>query len=214
MDHRCSSGDIHGLFGYYDGRGRLHRTPAFTSHLGQFPAILEDRHYVRKRTRATVLHSMGILVPHGGEQHYPLLDVLRDDSTTACKRQRGMGGFRAKTAGGSPISTGYSDAGALLSAGTNQATSSLGAGDWTGERNQLVRKVRRRFGVHSGETGDILGRICSPRPPSGLIPSSRPDGCLLRISAGGAWVPGRRFVDLFQNFRWRGLATSRCGGVR
>ena len=60
----CSSGDIHGLFGYYDGQGRLHRTPAFTSHLGQ-PAILEDRHYVRKRTRATVLHSMGILVHTG-----------------------------------------------------------------------------------------------------------------------------------------------------
>ena len=91
----------------------------------------------------------------------PYLDILRDDSTTAYKDTEVWAEFAAKTAGASPISTIYSDAGALLSAGTNQASSSLGAGDWTGESGtNWYGKCDSGAAFTPAENGEILGRIC------------------------------------------------------
>ena len=119
--------------------------------------------------------------------------MLRDDSTTAYKDNEIWAEFRAKTAGGSPISWGIATPERFCLLAQIRLPVAWGRRLDRRERNQLVRKVRRRFGVHSGGNGrhprsDLFS--LSPRQPSGLIPSSRPMATFSRISAGGAWVQG------------------------
>lgn len=161
----CSSGDIHGLFGYYDGQGAL------TSDTGVYVTSGAAQQSWKIVTTSGNGPERPFCTPwvslyHTGVSSItPYFDVLRDDSTTAYKDNEIWAEFRAKTAGGSPISTGYSDAGALLSAGTNQATSSLGAGDWTGESGtNWYGKCDAGSAFTPAETGDILGRICFAVP--------------------------------------------------
>ena len=161
----CSSGDIHGLFGYYDGQGAL------TSDTGVYVTSGAAQQSWKVVTTSGNGPERPFTTPwvslyHTGVSSItPYLDILRDDSTTAYKDTEVWAEFRAKTAGGSPISTGYSDAGALLSAGTNQATSSLGAGDWTGESGtNWYGKCDAGSAFTPAEAGDILGRICFAVP--------------------------------------------------
>lgn len=161
----CSSGDAHGIFGFFDGQGAL------TSDTGVYV------------TSGAAQQSWKVVTTSGNGPERPFttpwislyntatasitpyLDILRDDSTTAYKDTEVWAEFRAKTAGGSPISTGYSDAGTLLSAGSNQATSSLGAGDWTGESGtNWYGKCDAGSAFTPAEAGDILGRICFAVP--------------------------------------------------
>ena len=157
----CASGDTHGLFGFYNGQGAL------TSDTGVYV------------TAGAAQQSWKIVTTSGNGPECPFctpwislyntatasitpyIDILRDDSTTAYKDTEVWAEFTAKTAGASPISTIYSDAGALLSAGTNQATSSLGAGDWTGESGtNWYGKCDAGAAFTPAENGEILGRIC------------------------------------------------------
>lgn len=156
----CASGDTHGLFGFYNGQGAL------TSDTGVYV------------TAGAAQQSWKIVTTSGNGPERPFytpwislyntatasitpyLDILRDDSTTAYKDTEVWAEFAAKTAGASPINTIYSDAGALLSAGTNQASSSLGAGDWTGESGtNWYGKCDSGAAFTPAENGEILGRI-------------------------------------------------------
>ena len=157
----CASGDTHGLFGYYDGQGAL------TSDTGVYVTSGAAQQSWKVVTTSgngleRPFYTPWVSLYHTGASSItPYFDVLRDDSTTAYKDTEVWAEFRAKTAGGSPISTGYSDAGALLSAGTNQATSSLGAGDWTGESGtNWYGKCDAGAAFTPAENGEILGRIC------------------------------------------------------
>ena len=157
----CASGDTHGLFGFYNGQGAL------TSDTGVYV------------TAGAAQQSWKIVTTSGNGPERPFctpwislyntatasitpyLDILRDDSTTAYNDTEVWAEFAAKTAGASPINTIYSDAGALLSAGTNQASSSLGAGDWTGESGtNWYGKCDSGAAFTPAENGEILGRIC------------------------------------------------------
>lgn len=161
----CSSGDTHGIFGFFDGQGALTSDTgvyATTGAAQQSWKVVTTSGNGPERPFTTPWVS---LYHTGASSITPYFDVLRDDSTTAYKDTEVWAEFRAKTVGGSPISTGYSDAGALLSAGTNQATSSLGAGDWTGESGtNWYGKCDAGSAFTPAEAGDILGRICFAVP--------------------------------------------------
>ncbi|KFB68932.1 hypothetical protein [Candidatus Accumulibacter vicinus] len=161
----CASGDTHGLFGYYDGQGAL------TSDTGVYVTSGAAQQSWKVVTTSGNGPERPFCTPWvslyhtGASSITPYFDVLRDDSTTAYKDTELRAEFMAKTAGGSPISTMYSDAGAFLSAGTNQASSSLGAGDWTGESGtNWYGKCDSGSAFTPAENGEILGRICFAVP--------------------------------------------------
>lgn len=161
----CSSGDTHGLFGYYDGQGALTSDTGVyvTSGASQqsWKIVTTSGNGPERPFRTPWISLYNTLT----ESITPYLDVLRDGSTTAYKDTEVWAEFMAKTAGGSPISTMYSDAGELLSAGTNQATSSLVAGDWFGESGtNWYGKCDAGSAFTPAEAGDILGRICFAVP--------------------------------------------------
>ena len=157
----CSSGDTHGLFGYYDGQGALTSDTGVYVTAGasqqSWKIVTTSGNGPERPFRTPWISLYNTLT----ESITPYLDVLRDDNTNAYKDTEVWAEFMAKTAGGSPISTMYSDAGELLSAGTNQATSSLVAGDWFGESGtNWYGKCDSGSAFAPAENGEILGRIC------------------------------------------------------
>ena len=157
----CASGDTHGLFGFYNGQGALTSDTGIYVTAGaaqQSWKIVTTSGNGPERPFCTPWIS---LYNTSTASITPYIDILRDDNTGAYKDTEVWAEFLAKTAGGSPISTLYSDAGALLSAGMNQASSSLGAGDWTGESGtNWYGKCDSGVAFTPAENGDILGRIC------------------------------------------------------
>lgn len=157
----CSGGDTHGLFGYYDGQGALTSDTGVYVTAGasqqSWKIVTTSGNGPERPFRTPWISLYNTLT----ESITPYLDVLRDDNTNAYKDTEVWAEFMAKTAGGSPISTMYSDAGELLSAGTNQATSSLVAGDWFGESGtNWYGKCDSGSAFAPAENGEILGRIC------------------------------------------------------
>ena len=188
----CASGDTHGLFGFYNGQGAL------TSDTGVYVtdgAAQQSWKIVttRERARAPILDAVDFTCTTRRRQASRPTSTF--SATIARLRTRDTevwAEFAAKTAGASPISTIYSDAG-RLSAGTNQASSSLGAGDWTGESGtNWYGKCDSGAAFATGGEMEILGGFAWPwhRRRFGLIRKSRPDDCVSRVSVGGVWVQG------------------------
>ncbi len=85
----------------------------------------------------------------------PYLEVLRDGSTTAYTDTQVWSEWSAKTAGGSPLATLYSDFGGHLSSGTNQGS---GAATWTGDTTPWIGKLECPS-ITPAEIGHISARV-------------------------------------------------------
>jgi hypothetical protein len=90
----------------------------------------------------------------------PYFDILNSGSSTAYKDNEVWAEFCAKTTSGYTLGTFYTDRMAILGTPADQATSSLGSGDWTGEGGtSWFGKVDSGSAFTPAEAGEIMGRI-------------------------------------------------------
>jgi len=87
----------------------------------------------------------------------PYIDFMRDDSATAFKADAVWGEFLVQDNTGFPLA-GYTTDRETLNA-SDQAASSLGAGDWTGESGTNNFQKAQSASVTPAEIGPIMGRI-------------------------------------------------------
>lgn len=88
----------------------------------------------------------------------PELEVLRNDSATEFTDTQVWSEWMLKTAGGSPLSSLYSDYGGHLSAGTNQGAG-VGLSGWTGESGTAWSGRLECPSVTPAEIGHISARV-------------------------------------------------------
>lgn len=160
----CSSGDTHGIFGYYDGLGSCVTNSSIyvtAGAAGQSWLIT---------TTSSASYWAPFVTPWidwyntGASSITPYFDMVRSGSSTAYKDDEVWAEFSAKTTSGYTIGTVYSDrcsiANEMASSASNQATSSLGASDWTGESGTAwFGKCDSGSAFTPAEVGHIRGRI-------------------------------------------------------
>lgn len=89
----------------------------------------------------------------------PRLECVRDGSATKYNDDELWGEFMAKVTTGSVISTMTSDRRGLVAAAAAQASSSLGASDWTGENATAVFMKLEPAAFTPAEVGYIMARV-------------------------------------------------------
>jgi hypothetical protein len=102
-----------------------------------------------------------INVPHTGTSAItPRLEILRDGSATPYTNGQVWGDFGAKTTASSTRATIVNDRRTIVAAAANQASSSLGAGDWTGENaTAWFGKLEPTSTITPAESGHIRARV-------------------------------------------------------
>lgn len=159
--HDCSSGDTHGLFGYYDAFGSAVSDTGvyFTS------GAAGQAWLITTSANASVSHPFTTpwidLYHTGTSAITPYFEILRNnDSTTAYDNDEVWAEFLAKTTTGSTLSTLYSDKMAVGGSPAAQANGA-GTGSWTGETGLCWSgKVDSGSALTPAESGHIRGRVC------------------------------------------------------
>ncbi len=160
----CSSGDTHGIFGYYDAFGSC------VSDTGIYYTTGAAAQSWKIVTTANCSYYTPFVSPFvdfyntGTTSITPRFEILRDGSTTAFQDDEVWGEFFVKTTSGSTQSTPSSDRMALLGTPANQATGA-GTGSWTGEAaSAWSGKVDSGSAVTPAESGHIRGRVVVGEP--------------------------------------------------
>lgn len=160
----CDSGDVHGLFGYYNGLGSVVTDSTITytgSPVGRSWKIV---------TNANTNGINPFYTPYvdwyqtGTSSITPRFEILRDGSTTAYTNAEVWAEWQAKVTTGSVISTAYNDrqSWAAFASGTAGASQDAGAGlsAWTGESGTAWSgKIDTGAAITPAEVGEIRGRI-------------------------------------------------------
>lgn len=156
----CASGDTHGIFGYHDAAGSI---------------VSDTAIYV---TSGVAAQSWKIVTTANCSYYTPFVspwvsfwntstssmtlyfDVVRSGSSTAYQNNEVWAEFCAKTNTNTTQGAFYTDKMALLGTPSDQATSSLGASDWTGESGtSWFGKLDSGSSFTPAEVGEIMGRI-------------------------------------------------------
>lgn len=162
----CASGDTHSAFEYHDAFGSL----IVSSGIYQNAAALYD---------GTNAYSWKIITTANCSTYTPFVspwidaynsdistaitpyfECLRDGSATAYKDDEVWGEWAYKGTTGFPTATLVNDRVAVAGTGANQASSSLGASDWTGENaTAWFGKLAPASSFTPAEIGDISARV-------------------------------------------------------
>lgn len=160
----CSSGDTHGLFGYYDAFGSC------VSDTGIYYTTGAAAQSWKIVTTANCSYYTPFVSPFvdfyntGTSSITPYFEILRDGSTTAFQNDEVWGEFFVKTTSGSTQSTESSDRMTLLGTPANQAAGA-GTGSWTGEAaSAWSGKIDSGSAVTPAESGHIRGRVVVGEP--------------------------------------------------
>lgn len=160
----CSSGDTHGLFGYYDAFGSC------VSDTGVYFTSGAAAQSWKITTTANCSLYTPFVSPFvdfyntGTNSITPYFEILRDGSTTAFQNDEVWGEFFVKTTSGSTQSTESSDRMTLLGTPANQAAGA-GTGSWTGEAaSAWSGKIDSGSAVTPAESGHIRGRVVVGEP--------------------------------------------------
>jgi len=156
----CSSGDIHGLFGYYDGQGALTSDTGIyvTSGAAQqsWKIVTTSNNSIERPFTSPWISYWNTAT----SSMTPYFDILNSGSSTAYKDNEVWAEFCAKTTSGYTLGTFYTDRMAILGTPADQATSSLGSGDWTGEGGtSWFGKIDSGSSFTPAEAGEIMGRV-------------------------------------------------------
>lgn len=156
----CSSGDTHGFFGYYDAAGSIVSDTSINVTSG---VAAQSWKIV---TTANCSYYTPFVSPWIGywntstSSMTPYFDILRSGSSTAYQDNEIWAEFCSKTNANTTQGAFYSDKMALLGTPSNQATSSLGAGDWTGESGtSWFGKIDSGSSFTPAEVGEVMGRV-------------------------------------------------------
>lgn len=171
----CSSADTHYAFIYANGLGEVSAAAG-----GSEPYITADgATWETGGSKLTwkVVTNAGVRVGNPfrtpwiplynetvGSGLNPYFEALRKGSSTAYKVSEVWSEWTYKgTAGSTKATLDSSDRGGILASTTDQAASSLGAGDWTNEHASLnaYHKLGPTAAITPQEIGDICGRVCS-----------------------------------------------------
>ena len=160
----CSSGDTHGLFGYYDAFGScvsdtgIYYTTGAAAQSWKITTTANCSYYTPFTSPFVDFYNTGT------SSITPYFEILRDGSTTAYQNDEVWGEFFIKSTSGSTQSTPYNDRMALLGTPANQA-SGAGTGSWTGEAaSAWSGKIDSGSAVTPAEVGAIRGRVVVGEP--------------------------------------------------
>lgn len=165
----CDSGDNHYKFGYFDALGEV---TAVTNITATDAAAINkydgtNRCSWKIVTSANASYIAPFTTPwfetyHSGTSAItPSIEVLTDGSSTALKDDEIWGEWSYQGTTGFPIATLVNDRRALEAAAANQATSSLGAGDWSGEGGtNWYGKLAPASTITPAEIGMLRARVC------------------------------------------------------
>lgn len=159
----CSSGDTHGLFGYYDATGSV------VSDTGIYYTSGAAAQSWKIVTNANCTRTNPFVTPWvdlyntGTSAITPYFEILRDGSTTAYKDHEVWAEFSAKVTASSTQATSSTDAATLanrLTAGGSDQAAGAGLGSWTGESGTAWSgKCDSGSSITPAENGHIRGRI-------------------------------------------------------
>lgn len=166
----CASGDTHYSFGYYNGIGSVVASASiYLSDGAAYDGTNKHSWLITTTSNATPLTPF--VTPWISRYHdetsavTPSFEVVRDGSATAYKDHEVWGEWSYKGTSGYVTATVVDDAATvtnrLTAGGSDQATSSKGAGDWTGEGGTAwFGTLAPSSSITPAEIGDICGRIC------------------------------------------------------
>ncbi len=168
--HDCSTGDVHGLFGYYNSQGSL------VSDTGIYFTSGSAAQSWKLTTTANANYAFPFVSPWVsfwrsdlGSSFTPYFEILRDGSTTAYKDSEVYAEFAVKDLTTNSVTRNYNDsqlqsAAAIGTTGANQAAGA-GLASWTGESGTAWSgKIDSGTTLTAQEIGELRGRICVPAP--------------------------------------------------
>jgi len=160
----CSSGDTHGLFGYYDAFGScisdvgIYYTSGAAAQSWKITTTANCSYYTPFVTPSIDLYHTGT------SAITPYLEILRDGSATAYQNDEVWGEFSAKVTSGTVMGTAYTDKMALLGTAADQAAGA-GTGSWTGEAGTAWSgKIDSGSALTPAENGHISARVFVGEP--------------------------------------------------
>lgn len=155
----CSSGDTHGIFGYYDGLGSC------VSDTGIYFTAGAAAQSWKIVTTANASQAVPFVSPwmslyHTGTSAItPRLEILRDGSATAYTNAEVWGEFSAKTTA-STVNASFSSDRVVIGATPANQAAGAGLGSWTGENaTAWSGKVDSGSAITPAEAGHIRGRV-------------------------------------------------------
>lgn len=164
----CSSGDLHGLFGYYDQFGYVSTDTGI--YFSSAPDSVQDGATARKQSWKIVANSRATLATPfvsppipvyntGTSSVTPYVEIARDGSTTAYKNDEVWLRVEAKTTSGETKATSSSDRVAVGGTGASQTTGA-GTGSWTGLTGTAWSgKLDSGSALTPAEVGAISARV-------------------------------------------------------
>lgn len=169
----CSSGDTHGIMGYYNALGNVSTSTGvkLTNNASGISWIISTTSLA---SRLQPFYTPYVDMYHDGTSAItPYFEVLLDGSSTAFKDHEIWAEFTAKTTSGTTAASYYSDRASMLNYatanGSNQATGA-GAGGWTGESGTIWSgKCDSGSSFTPAEAGFIRGRIGFSVPSSYFV---------------------------------------------
>lgn len=160
----CSSGDNHGLIGYYDMFGSC------VSDTGIYYTSGAAQQSWKIVTTANCSYYNPFISPFidyyntGTAAVTPYLEILRDGSTAAYQNDEVWAEYFVKITSGSVATTPYSDRMPLLSTPANQSAG-IGIAAWTGKQaTAWSGKIDSGSAVTPAESGHIRGRVVVGEP--------------------------------------------------
>lgn len=151
----CSSGDTHGLFGYYDAMGSCVSDTAVYFTSGAAAQSWKITTSANVSSRTPFVTPWVSYYNSGTTAITPYIEVLRDGSTTAYNDNEVWAEFAVKTTASSTQASLSGDKGT----GSAQADGA-GLGSWTGEGGSAKSlKCDSGSSITPAEVGDISGRI-------------------------------------------------------
>jgi hypothetical protein len=165
----CSSGDVHGLFGYHNALGSVVSDTAI--YYSTAPDSVQDGATAKKQswkitTTANCQRDAPFITPwipfynSATSAITPYIECLRDGNSTAYTNAEVRAEFALKTTSGSTKASFATDWAGLLASGSAQADGA-GTGSWTGESGTAKSfKCDSGSSVTPAEVGDISGRLC------------------------------------------------------
>ncbi len=165
----CSSGDVHGTYGFYNALGSI------TTDSGVFLTAGPAAVSWKIVTTANANYNAPFVTPSISLYNTdlsaitPYFEVLRDGSTTALTDEDIWPEYFAKTTSGTPMASYYASRMPLLGTPANHAAGA-GAGAWTGEGGTVWSGIITSGAAFTpAEVGDITGRICVGIPSTTIF---------------------------------------------
>ena len=165
----CAGADTHYNFGYYDAFGQVESVTNITA----TDAAANNKYDGTNRcswkivTTANCSYWTPFVTPwfekfHDGVSAItPSIEALTDGSSTALKDDEIWGEWSYQGTTGYPLASFVNDRRALAATAANQATSSLGAGDWSGEGGtNWYGKLAPASPITPAEIGMLRARVC------------------------------------------------------